>query len=449
MEKILVMGIGKSGMAAVKLLYGKAELSVWDVKPEEELDAENVVWLKDHAVTCYFAVTPTEEFDRVVISPGIKPDNEVAKLGKELIGELELAYETCKGTFIAITGTNGKTTTTTLTGLIAAAEGLESFTVGNIGDPVCDIANQTTDNSVLVTEVSNYQLETIHKFRPHISAIVNLSPDHLDRHGSEEEYYRCKERIFENQTEEDILVYNGDDEQTVKSVSKAVKPLKVMFTRKKTDVELSGIDNVAYIKDEKIVIRKDGKDHDIIKLEELQVIGGHNIDDILCACAISIFAGIKQGTIAKVLRTFKGVEHRLEFVRELKGVKYINDSKGTNPDASIRAIEAINQPIILIAGGYEKNLDFTSFVNAFGDKVRYLILLGQTAAKIEKAALEAGYKDEDIIKCNSMDACVAAAHRLAESGDCILLSPACASWDMYKSFEERGDDFKKLVKGLK
>ena len=263
MEKILVMGIGKSGMAAVKLLYGKAELSVWDVKPEEELDAENVVWLKDHAVKCFFAVTPNEEFDRVVISPGIKTDNEVAKLGKELVGELELAYETCKGTFLAITGTNGKTTTTTLTGLFAAAEGLESFTVGNIGDPVCGIADNTTDDSILVTEVSSYQLETIHKFRPHISAIVNLSPDHLDRHGSAEEYYRCKERIFENQTEEDILVYNGDDEQTVRSVSNATKPLKVMFTKKKTDVELSRIDNAAYVKDQKIIVRKDGKDHDI------------------------------------------------------------------------------------------------------------------------------------------------------------------------------------------
>ncbi|MDO5331351.1 MAG: UDP-N-acetylmuramoyl-L-alanine--D-glutamate ligase, partial [Bacillota bacterium] len=410
---------------------------------------ENVVWLKDHAIKCYFAQDPTEEFDKVVISPGIKPDNQVAKLGKELIGELELAYEMCKGSFIAITGTNGKTTTTTLAGEFAKSDGLESFTVGNIGDPVTGIADQTTDNSILVTEVSSYQLETIKRFRPHISAIINLSPDHLDRHGDAEEYYRCKERIFENQTEDDILVYNGDDEQTVKSVAKATKPIKVMFTKKKTEVELNGIANVAFVKDGDIIVRKDNKEQKIIKIEDLQVIGGHNIDDILCASAIAIFAGIKQGSIAKVLRGFRGVEHRLELVRELKGVKYINDSKGTNPDASIRAIEAINQPIILIAGGYEKNLDFTSFANAFGDKVRYLILLGATAGRIEKAALNAGFKDEDIIKCSSLDACVAAATRLAESGDCVLLSPACASWDMYKNFEERGDDFKKSVKNLK
>jgi len=435
-------------MAAVKMLYGQADLSVWDVKPEEELDAENVVWLKDHAIKCFFNQIPTEEFDKVVISPGIRPNNEVAKLGKELLGEIELAYEACKGTFIAITGTNGKTTTTTLVGQIFEAAEKESFTVGNIGNPVCDVANKTSDESILVTEVSNYQLETIKTFKPHISAILNLSPDHLDRHGTEEEYYRCKERIFENQTEEDIFVYNADDEQTVKSAAKCTKAKKVIFTRKKAEMELSSVADVAFVKDGVIIVRKDGKDNEIIKIEELQVIGSHNIENVLAACAICIFAGIKAKTIAKVLKTFRGVEHRLELVRELKGVKYINDSKGTNPSASIRAIEAIDAPIILIAGGYEKNLDFAPFVNAFGTKVRYLILLGKTADRSEKAALEVGFKDDDIIKCSTLDACVSAAARLAEKGDVVLLSPACASWDMYKNFEERGDDFKKSVKSL-
>lgn len=447
MEKVLVMGIGKSGMAAVKMLYGNADLSVWDAKPEEDLDAESVIFLKDHAIKCYFNQAPTEEFDKVVISPGINPSNEIAKLGKTLVGEIQLAYDNSKGMHIAITGTNGKTTTTTLVGEILKAAELESFTVGNIGNPVCDIVKETTEKSILVTEVSSYQLETITTYRPHICAILNLSPDHLDRHKTAEEYYRCKERIFENQTEEDILVYNGDDEQTAISASKA-KSKKFMFTTKKAEQDLASLSDVAYIKDGAIIVRKDGKDSEIFKTEELQIIGQHNVENVLCACAISVCAGAKVKTIAKVLKSFKGVEHRLELVRELGGVKYINDSKGTNPNASIKAIEAINAPIILIAGGYDKNLDFAPFVNAFGTKVSYLILLGKTADKIEKAALEVGFEDEKIIKCSTIDACVSAAYRLAEKGDVVLLSPACASWDMYKNFEERGADFKKSVKSL-
>lgn len=447
MEKILVMGIGKSGMAVARLLHGDAQLAVWDAKAEEELDADNVTWLKDHGIKCYFAEMPTEQYDRAIISPGINPHTEVASFGKELIGELELAYEKSKGTFIAITGTNGKTTVTTLLGMITKEAGFESFTVGNIGNPVCDIALQTTENSILVTEVSNYQLETIKRFRPHIACITNLSPDHLDRHGTAEEYYRCKERIFENQTEEDILVYNADDEQTVVSIAKA-KSKKVMFTRTKTEADLNGVSDAAFLKDNIIVVRKDGKDQEIFDVSMLNILGNHNIENVLCACAMAIFAGVKAKTIEKVLKNFKGVEHRLEFVREIKGVRYINDSKGTNTASSIRAIEAIDGPIILIAGGYDKNLDFSDFINSFGKKVRYLILLGKTADKIAKKAIELGFDDENIIKCGSLDACVASAARLGEKGDTVLLSPACASWDMYKSFEERGDEFKALVKAL-
>ncbi|MCQ2553307.1 MAG: UDP-N-acetylmuramoyl-L-alanine--D-glutamate ligase [Clostridia bacterium] len=448
MEKILVMGIGKSGMAALEMLLGSAELSAWDGKPEEELNAESVAWIKANGIKCFFGVTPEEEFDRVVISPGIKPSHPVAKLGKELVGEIELAYENCKGSFIAITGTNGKTTTTTLVGEILKAANKESFTVGNIGSPICGIAKETTDNSVLVTEVSSYQLETIKTFKAHISAIINLAPDHLDRHGSAEEYYRCKERVFENQTENDIFVYNGDDEETVKAAKLAERPRKIMFTRKQEPIAISNLSDVAYVKDGMITVRLGGKETEIVNVSELQLMGGHNVDNVLCACAICMASGVKGRTIGKVLKAFKGVEHRLEFVREIKGVKFINDSKGTNTDASIRAIEAINAPIILIAGGYDKGLDFKPFIEAFGTKVRYLILLGQTAEKIAKTALECGFKDENIVKCSSMDACVTAAHRLSERGDYVLLSPACASWGMYPNYEVRGEDFKTLVKKL-
>ncbi len=446
MKKYLVVGLGKSGLAACRLLAGN-DVSAWDAKPEEEFDTELVAELKGLGISCYFGELPQGEFDEAIVSPGIRPDHAACKLAKELKGELELAYENCHGKFVAITGTNGKTTVTTLVGEFVKAADIPHRVVGNIGNAVCGNLSGVDNTTLMLTEVSSYQLETVIKFHPRISAILNLCPDHLDRHGSAEEYYRCKCRIFENQNEGDFLVYNIDDEETVKHISPACA-IKVPFTRTKTPIAFAMEQNIAYVNDGKIFVRRDGKDCDIINVSELQIPGNHNIENVLAAVMIGSLCGVKAKTMSKVLKNFKGIEHRMEFVRELKGVRYINDSKGTNVASSVRALEAINTPIVLIAGGYDKKLDFHAFINAFEDKVRYLILLGETASLIEKAALESGFKYGNIIKCSTLDACVASAAKLAEKGDTVLFSPACASWDMFTSFEERGSEFKRAVKEL-
>lgn len=448
MKKYLVMGLGRSGISAAKLLAAEADVTCWDIKPEEEFNAEVLEELKALGIKLILGTESIEDhFDECIISPGIRTDHPIAKCADTLTGELELAYENCKGTFAAITGTNGKTTVTTLVGLFASAAEKDCIVAGNIGTAVTGSALQATDDTIMVTEVSSFQLETIRNFHPHVSAILNLAPDHLDRHGTAEEYYRCKCRIFENQTAEDYLVYNLDDEETVRHIEPA-KCFKVPFTRKQTKIALSMENNVAYMKDKMVCVRIEGKDHEIINTDDIQVIGLHNVENILAACMIAALCGIRPRIMTKVLKGFKGVEHRMEYVRELKGVRYINDSKGTNPSSSIRAIEAIETPIILIAGGYEKNSDFHEFINSFSGKVRYLILLGKTAERMAKTAVECGFKDEKIIKCATLDACVSSAFKLGEKGDTVLLSPACASWDMFESFEQRGTEFKRIVKDL-
>ena len=262
MKKYLVMGLGKSGISAAKLLSKEADVTCWDIKPEEEFNAELLEELKGLGIKLILGTENVEEhFDECIISPGIRTDHPVAKCADALTGELELAYENCKGTFAAITGTNGKTTVTTLVGLFANAAEKECIVAGNIGTPVCDSAQEATENTLMITEVSSFQLETIKDFHPHVSAILNLAPDHLDRHGTAEEYYRCKCRIFENQTEEDYLVYNLDDEETVKHIQDA-KCFKVPFTRKRTAIELPMESNLAYMNDKMICVRLNGKDYE-------------------------------------------------------------------------------------------------------------------------------------------------------------------------------------------
>lgn len=449
MKKYLVLGLGKSGISAAKFLCADSKVSCWDVKPEDSFAPELISELREKGIELFFGedAVLSDDYDECIISPGIKTNHPMVSHAKMLKGELELAYENCKGSFVAITGSNGKTTTTTLVGKLLENAEVKNIVAGNIGVPVCDSALEAGEETVMVTEVSSFQLETIKDFHPHISAILNLAPDHLDRHGSKEEYYRCKCRVFENQTDKDFLVYNMDDEETVKYIENC-KAFKVPFTRLKPAIALSMENNIAFVNDGVITVRIDGKETEILNINELQVLGNHNIENVLAACIIAALAGAKPRSMAKVLRSFKGVEHRMEFVREFKGVKYINDSKGTNPDSSIRALEAIETPVILIAGGYEKNSDFTDFIKAFDGKVRYLILLGKTAERMAQAAREGGFKDEDIIKCSTLEACVASAAKLGEKGDTVLLSPACASWDMFENFEQRGELFKKIVKSL-
>ncbi len=446
-KKVLVVGAGKSGKAAAQAMVKLgAKVSVQDSKPEDEVDFQLEVFLEDRHIDCYWACEPEDmsQFDMLILSPGVPPGlpfiEKAKAAGAEIIGELEIAYRVGCGRYVAITGTNGKTTTTTLVGEIFNEAARKTFVVGNIGVAVISKALSADEDSWLITETSSFQLETIRDFQPEISAILNLTPDHLDRHKTMQNYIDAKARIFENQTKDQYCVLNYDDEECRKLMENC-NAAPVPFSRKEE------LDFGAYVKDEKIVVKDaDGKVSEICGTEELQIPGAHNLENALAACAIAHFAGIDAAVIAKVLREFRGVEHRIELCNEIDGIRFVNDSKGTNPDAAIRAIEAMKQNIILIAGGYDKGASFDEFVAAFQGRVKAMVLMGKTATKIKEAAEKAGFTNSVILK--DMEACVREAYRLAQPGDVVLLSPACASWDMYTSFEQRGEHFKACVREL-
>jgi len=446
-KKILVVGMGRSGMAAVRVLNDAgAAVSVQDSKTEEKIDEEFADYVRKSDIKCYFGVNPSAEetYDTVVISPGVPPDLKFVDLAKEkgaeIIGELELAYRMCRGKFVAITGTNGKTTTTTLVGEIFKNQKRDTVVAGNIGRAVITDAVKASEDTWMVTEVSSFQLETVRDFRPVVAAMLNLTPDHMNRHKTMENYGRTKARIFMNQKKKEYAVLNFDDGECF-SYASSTKATIVPFSR------IEELKFGAYVKDETIVI----KDHDgkLIKFcgtDELKIPGAHNLENALAAVAISYFAGIDPEVITKTLKTFEGVEHRIEFCGEWNGIKFVNDSKGTNTDAAVKAIEAISGGIVLIAGGYDKGSEFDDLIAAFGSKVKHAVLMGQTAAKIKQAAEKAGFDRTTIVK--DMEDCIEEACRLAEHGDTVLLSPACASWDMYDDFEQRGRHFKECVRKL-
>ena len=447
-KRVMVIGMGRSGIAAAYALIGEgAQVSVQDSKPAEKIDQDAVKIFEQKGVDMFFGSVPEDMtgYDFIVVSPGVPLDLgfivAAEKDGAKVISELELAYRLGKGNFVAITGTNGKTTTTTLVGEMFKASGRTTHVVGNIGVAVVSKSLHAEADDWLVTEVSSFQLETIETFHPKVSAILNLTPDHLDRHKTFENYIAAKAHVFENQTKEDYVVLNFDDPETMK-LAPTAKAIVVLFSR------MEELPFGAFVKNDEIVIR----DHDekiisFCRTDELLIPGSHNLENALAATACAWFAGVEKEAIVEALTTFAGVEHRIEDCGTVNGVKYINDSKGTNPDAAIKAIQAIKENIILIAGGYDKGSDFTEFVKEFDGRVKHVILLGNTAVKIKDAAEKAGFTKTTIVK--DMDDCVQEAARIANEGDSVLLSPACASWDMYNSYEERGRHFKKCVEALK
>ena len=446
-KNVLVVGIGISGIAAMEAaLELGARVSVQDDKSRDQLDGELLKSLEGNRVRAWLGRLPEDmgEYDMLILSPGVKVDlpfiEEAKACGAEIIGELEFAYRIGKGHFIGITGTNGKTTTTTLVGEMLKAAGRETSIVGNIGDPVVYAAGSGCDDSWMVTEVSSFQLETVSEFRPEISAILNLTPDHLDRHGSMENYGAAKARIFSRQSRDQYCVVNYDDEEVMK-LAKDCPATVVPFSR------LRELDFGAFVKEGKMVIRDGSREVVLCEAEELKIPGSHNLENALAASAVAWFSGVDEKTLGRVLREFAGVEHRIENCGEINGVRFINDSKGTNTDAAVKAIEAMKENIILIAGGYDKHADFTDFIASFPGRVKYMVLLGETAEKIKKTALDQGFDKVEI--CEDMAGCVERAWQVAEPGDVVLLSPACASWDMYKSYEKRGEDFKECVSGLR
>ena len=446
-KRVLVVGLGKSGIAAVQAMLALgASVSVQDSKSEGELDAQLCAFLKGRNVTCYFGTVPEDmgAFDLLILSPGVPPElpfvEEGKKKGAEIVGELELAYRLGHGKYAAITGTNGKTTTTVLTGEIFKAAKRKTYVVGNIGVAVISMALSAEDDAWLVTETSSFQLETTKEFKPEISAILNLTPDHLNRHKTMENYALAKAKIMENQEKGQYAVLNFDD-PLVEKLAKHTKATVIPFSRKR-ELEMG-----AFVKDGRIVVRgEDGTTEDICGVSELQIPGAHNVENVLAAAAVSYFAGIDAKTIGDAVRAFTGVEHRIEYVDTVDGIRFVNDSKGTNPDSSIKAIEAIDGGILLIAGGYDKGSDFRELIQAFGGKVKWLLLLGKTAPKIRQQAEELGFTN--CCMCKDMEECVKKGYELAEAGDTVLLSPACASWDMYTCFEQRGEHFKNCVHRL-
>ena len=445
MKKALILGLGKSGFAAARLLAGEYDLSAWDSKAEENFPQADIAELRSLGIKLVFGDEPdSTQFDVIVMSPGISPNialvQKAVSAGASVTGELELAYTHCKGQFFAITGTNGKTTTTALVGEMVKAAGIPCEVVGNIGLPATARAKAADENTIMVTEVSSFQLETTSTFAPKVSACLNITPDHLNRHGTFEEYARVKTLVYKNQNSGNFYIYNFDEPETAKRLPAGDNvPRAVPFSRK-ADLPFG-----ACLKGEELVIRDGEKEVVLCRTDELIIPGKHNQENALAAAAIAYFGGIPAEAISKALKTFAGVAHRIEFIKEVKGVRYVNDSKGTNPDASIKAIEATNTPILLIAGGYEKNSDFTEFIRNFDGKVKELLLLGFTAPRFAEKALELGFPKEHIHFCKDMADCVATGYRLAQPGDTVLLSPASASWDMYKKFEDRGDDFRARV----
>ena len=441
---VLVVGMGKSGRAAVEVLADLgAKIAVQDSKSADNMEPAFIEYLKNNNIEMNLGEIPADmsAYDMLVMSPGVPVDlpfvNAARDAGVEIIGELELAYRITEGKYVAITGTNGKTTTTTLVGDIFAASGRKTAVVGNIGNPVVTEAINSGKEDWMVAEVSSFQLETVNEFRPVVSAILNLTPDHLNRHKTMEAYGQAKAQVFAKQSEDEFLVINYDDKRCY-SLADNCKATVVPFSRREK------LDYGAYLDGDSLLIN-DGKEiAEVCRAGDLRIIGDHNIENVLAAAAICYWAGIDMKTITETIKAFPGVEHRIEYCGTVNGAKYYNDSKGTNVDASVIAIKALKKNIILIAGGDGKAQDFTDLAEHLDGPVKALVLLGRDAPIIEEAARKAGFTA--IYNEPDMDAVVKKCCELAEEGDNVLLSPACASWDMYKNYEIRGRHFKDCVK---
>jgi UDP-N-acetylmuramoylalanine--D-glutamate ligase len=445
-KNVLIIGLARSGIAAaMELKKMGAKVTGNDAKPREDLkDIGPLESLGINLVCGGHPLKLLEGCDLVVVSPGVPNDlaifEEARKRDITVISELELGYWFAKAPIIAVTGTNGKTTTTTLIGEILKNDGRNIAVAGNIGIPLIREIDEYGQKDYLVVEVSSFQLENIVHFKPKISVILNITEDHLNRHKTFENYIEAKARIMENQDEGDYTVLNFDD-PIVTSLAKRAKSKMVFFSRQQE------LERGIFVKNGVIVIKENGNMYPILKTKELGIKGSHNLENALAAVSVAWIARVNLNNLAETLKDFHGVEHRLEFVATIDGVKYINDSKGTNPDAAQKAIEAMEEPIVLIAGGYDKKSDFTGFVKSFKGKVKKVILIGATADAIEKTARKNGFFNTQ--RAGSMQEAVDLASKSAQPGDVVLLSPACASWDMFENFEERGRIFKEAVHSLK
>jgi UDP-N-acetylmuramoylalanine--D-glutamate ligase len=447
-KKFLVAGAGKSGIGAVNLLLqAGADVTLTDGNKELSPKEMYEKIYKKTEIPCILGEMTDEQvkdFDLLVLSPGISVHAPLPQMflsqGKPVWSEIELAYQAGAGKIAAITGTNGKTTTTALTGEIIKGYYKSTFVVGNIGTPYTSVALETNEDSAVVAEISSFQLETIVDFRPDVCAVLNITPDHLDRHKTVEAYAQTKESIGKNQTADQIMVLNYEDEATRQMAQRANGKV-VFFSLHHKIKEGVSLDQDAFI------VEEEGKKTTICTMDDVNLLGDHNYENILAAVAVAYYMGVPAEYIKAGIRRFKGVEHRIEYVDTVNGVAYYNDSKGTNTDAAIKGIQAMNRPTYLIGGGYDKKSTYDDWIEAFDGKVKELILMGVTARKIAETARNHGF--DQIVFVESMEEAVNYAAQKAEDGDAVLLSPACASWGMFPNYEVRGDIFKECVNKLK
>lgn len=445
-KDVLVIGMGISGVGAAALLCDAgARVMLFDSNEKLTMEEAEKKLTEGVKADIYIGTLPDEaakKAELVVVSPGVPTDTPFIDSFRErnvpIWSEIELAYHSAKGKLIAITGTNGKTTTTALTGQIMKDYMDSVFVVGNIGTPYTLEAGKTTEESVTVAEISSFQLETIHDFKPDASAILNITPDHLNRHHTMEAYVAVKESIARNQDKSSRCVLNYEDPYTREFGNRvSAEPFYFSSARK--------LEKGIYLEGDTIVLA-DGKIQPLLNIHEMKLLGTHNVENVMAAIALTYSMGVPLASIIATVKEFRAVEHRIEYVATKKGVEYYNDSKGTNPDAAIKGIQAMNRPTILIGGGYDKGNTYDEWIEAFDGKVKYLVLLGQTREAIAECAKAHGFTN--IILADSLEEVVSICARKAQPGDAVLLSPACASWGMFPNYEVRGKQFKELVHKL-
>ncbi|HEY2392334.1 MAG TPA: UDP-N-acetylmuramoyl-L-alanine--D-glutamate ligase [Candidatus Angelobacter sp.] len=447
-KRVLVVGLGRSGVAsAIFLQEHGAKVIVSDSKSEVQLQSE-VPALLDRGIsieTGHHGERTFRDQDLIVVSPGVPSDQpqlqHARSLGIPVIGEVELAFRFLQGKVLAITGSNGKTTTTTLVGEILAKSGSKSgkktLVGGNIGTPVISLAGQSTPDSQTVLEISSFQLESIEQFRPWVAAILNITPDHLDRHHTFQAYVDAKARIFENQRADDFAILNADDPTCVVLKDK-IKGSLLWFSRKQP------VENGAFLKGDQIVFSQHGQEQPVLSRDDIQLKGEHNLENVLAAVAMSMVAGCTPQQVREAVKEFRAVEHRLELVATINGITFYNDSKATNVDATVKALESFPGNIHIILGGKDKGSDYTVLNPLLRERVKRVYLIGAASDKIASHVKNA----TELVRSGTLERAVRQAFDAAKSGDVVLLAPACASFDQFNSYEHRGRVFKELVRSL-
>lgn len=447
-KNVMVVGMARSGVAAAQLLvkHGATPFLVDQKKRQDlrvsldDLDALPVKWhLGEEPETLF------DQVDAIVISPGVPIQAPFVAAARErgipVIAELELGYQLAEGTLVAVSGTNGKTTTVSLLGEIFKNAGKLAYVAGNIGYPICAAAMESHKEDVIVAEVSSFQLESVTTFHPKVAAILNITEDHLNRHGTMQEYIRLKARLFENQTAQDVAVLNFDD-PILQEMAGQLNSRVAWFSRKQA-VPLG-----AFVENGKIVCAWGGETRTVCEAEAVYIPGPHNLENALAATAVAVAMGVPAPVIRHSLRTFQGVEHRIERTRELEGIVYYNDSKGTNVDSTIKAVQTMKAPTVIILGGYDKHVSFVPLAQEMAKTpaITHAVLIGQTAPQIEKALAESGF--HRFSHAVTLKEAIDTARSQAVPGGNVLFSPACASFDMFTDYEQRGRIFKELVHEL-